>query len=153
MTIEVAEQDDVPLGVSGGGGGGVGEDLLDHPFRPAVRVCCGLLRRALVEGERVGVAVDGSRRGEYDRLAAVVAHGVDESERRPQVVGVVLDGLLDGLPDSLVAGEVDYRVDLPLFPENLVERICVADVGLVERHVRGCLVAYDCGDSVEDDFR
>ena len=153
MTIEVAEQDDVPLGVSGGGGGGVGEDLLDHPFSPAVRVGSRLLRGALVEGERVWVAVDGSRRGEHNRCAAVASHGVDECERSPQVVGVVLNGLLDGLADRLVAGEVDHRVDRPLFPENRVERLCIADVGLVERHVRGRLVAYDCGDSVEDDFR
>ena len=144
--VEVAEKDDVPLGVCRVE---VGEDLLDHPLGPAIGVGCGLLGALLGERELVGVAVDRGGAGEDDVLATVVAHHVDEREGVAQVVGVVLDGLAHGLANCLEAGEVDHAVDVVLVKDG-VHGLAVIDVGAVEGEVGGSGVAHDGLDAVDD---
>ena len=63
---------------------------------------------------------------------------------------VVLDGLAHRLADGLKAGEVDDAVDL-MGIEDLVHRIAVEHVGLVEGEVLGGLVAHDGLDAVDGD--
>ncbi len=144
--VEVAEKHDVPLGV---GGVEVGEDLLDHPLGPAVGVGRRLLGALLGEGEGVRIAVDGGGAGEDDGLAAVLAHDVNERERVANVVGVVLDGLGDGLADGLEARKVNHAARVVLV-EDLGERRAVVDVGLVEGEIGGRVVADDGLDAVKD---
>ena len=145
--VEVTEQHDVPLGV---GGMDVHKDLLDHPLGPTIGVGRGLLRILLGDGRVVRVAVDGRGAREDDGLAAMVAHDVDEHQGVLDVVVVVLDGLAHRLADGLKAGKVDDAVDL-MGIEDLVHRIAVEHVGLVEGEVLGGLVAHDGLDAVDGD--
>ena len=145
--VEVTEQHDVPLGV---GGVDVHNDLLDHPLGPTIGVGRGLLRILLGDGRVVRVAVDGRGAREDDGLAAMVAHDVDEHKGVLDVVVVVLDGLAHRLADGLKAGKVDDAVDL-MGVEDLVHRIAVEHVGLVEGEVLGGLVAHDGLDAVDGD--
>ena len=145
--VEVTEQHDVPLGV---GGVDVHKDLLDHPLGPTIGVGRGLLRILLGDGRVVRVAVDGRGAREDDGLAAMVAHDVDEHQGVLDVVVIVLDGLAHRLADGLKAGKVDDTVDL-MGIEDLVHRIAVEHVGLVEGEVLGGLVAHDGLDAVDGD--
>ena len=145
--IEITEQHDVPLGV---GGVDVHKDLLDHPLGPTIGVGRGLLRILLGDGRVVRVAVDGRGAREDDGLAAMVAHDVDEHQGVLDVVVVVFDGLAHRLADGLKAGKVDDAVDL-MGIEDLVHRIAVEHVGLVEGEVLGGLVAHDGLDAVDGD--
>ena len=145
--VEVTEQHDVPLGV---GGVDVHKDLLDHPLGPTIGVGRGLLRILLGDGRVVRVAVDGRGAREDDGLAAMAAHDVDEHQGVLDVVVVVLDGLAHRLADGLKAGKVDDTVDL-MGIEDLVHRIAVEHVGLVEGEVLGGLVAHDGLDAVDGD--
>ena len=145
--VEVTEQHDIPFGV---GGVNVHKDLLDHPLGPTIGVGRGLLRILLGDGRVVRVAVDGRGAREDDGLAAMVAHDVDEHQGVLDVVVVVLDGLAHRLADGLKAGKVDDAVDL-MGIEDLVHRIAVEHVGLVEGEVLGGLVAHDGLDAVDGD--
>ena len=143
--IEITEQHDVPLGV---GGVDVHEDLLNHPLGPTIGVGRGLLGVFLGDGRIVRIAVDGRRAREDDGLTAVVAHDIDERQGVLDIVVVVLDGLAHRLANGLKAGEVDDAVDL-VGIEDLVHRIAVEHVGLVEGEVLGGLVAHDGLDAVD----
>ena len=145
--VEVTEQHDVPLGV---GGVDVHEDLLNHPLGPTIGVGRGLLGVLFGDGRIVRVAVDGRGAREDDGLAAMVPHDVDEHQGVLDVVVVVLDGLAHRLADGLKAGKVDDAVDL-MGIEDLVHRIAVEHVGLVEGEVLGGLVAHDGLDAVDGD--
>ena len=143
--IEITEQHDVPLGV---GGVDVHEDLLNHPLGPTIGVGRGLLGVFLGDGRIVRIAVDGRRAREDDGLTTVVAHDIDEHQGVLDIVVVVLDGLAHRLANGLKAGEVDDAVDL-VGIEDLVHRIAVEHVGLVEGEVLGGLVAHDGLDAVD----
>jgi hypothetical protein len=130
----------------------VGQDLLDHPLGPAVGVGRGLLGALLRERAGCRVAVDRGGAGEDDVLAAVVAHHVHEREGVAQVVGVVLDGLADGLAHGLEASEVDHAVDVVLVKDG-VHGLAVVDVGAVEGEVGGSGVAHDGLDAADDLLR
>ena len=80
----------------------------------------------------------------------MVAHDVNEHQGVLDIVVVVLDGLAHRLADGLKAGEVDDAVDL-VGIEDLVHRIAVEHVGLVEGEVLGGLVAHDGLDAVDGD--
>ncbi len=147
--VEVAEQHDIPLGVCRVE---VGQDLLDHPLRPAIGVCGRLLRALLGEGQGIGLAVDRGGGAEDDVLAAVVPHHVDEGQRIAEVVRVVLDRLRDRLSDCLEACEVDDTVDIVLV-EDLVHRLAVIHIGTIEREVLCLLFADDRIDAVDDLLR
>ena len=143
--IEVTEQHDVPLGV---GGVDVHEDLLNHPLGPTIGVGRGLLGVLFGDRRIVRIAVDGRRAREDDGLTTVVAHDIDEHQGVLDIVVVVLDGLAHRLANGLKAGEVDDAVDL-VGIEDLVHRIAVEHVGLVEGEVLGGLVAHDGLDAVD----
>ena len=78
----------------------------------------------------------------------MVAHGVDEREGVPDVVGVVLDGLLHALSHGLVSGEVDDAVH-GLLVEDALQGLAVVDVGAVEGESLGGLGPNDLIDAVE----
>ena len=80
----------------------------------------------------------------------MVAHDVNEHQGVLDIVVVVLDGLAHRFADGLKAGEVDDAVDL-VGIEDLVHRIAVEHVGLVESEVLGGLVAHDSLDAVDGD--
>ena len=80
----------------------------------------------------------------------MVAHDVDEHQGVLDVVVVVFDGLAHRLADGLKAGKVDDAVNL-MGIEDLVHRIAVEHVGLVEGEVLGGLVAHDGLDAVDGD--
>ena len=120
----------------------VGEDLLDHPFGPAIRVGGALLGAFLGERQAVRIAVDGRRAGEHDGLAAVVAHDVHEHQGVLDVVVVVLDGLGHRFAHGLKACEVDDAVDL-VIGEDFLHGFAIKYICLVEGEILGFFVSDD----------
>jgi len=78
-------------------------------------------------------AVDGRRRGEDELGDAVAPQGLEQAERAPDVVLVVLERLLRRLADRLEPGEMDARVARAEGPDHRVQPGLVGQVDLVER--------------------
>ena len=127
--VEVAQQHDVPLVVAHVE---VGEHLLKHGLRLAVRIRGGMLRALLGDRHELRLAIDGGARGEHDVLHAMIARDVAQDQRARDVVPVVLERLLHALPHRLETGEVDDCIDVML-GEDGFHRIAVEHVRLVER--------------------
>ena len=146
--IEVAEQDNVPCGICGMH---VGEDLLDHPFCPAVWVGRRLFRAFFSQGQRVRIAIDGCRAGEDDGFAIVCAHHVQQGERGAEVIGVVLNRLSNGFSNGLEARKMNNAVDMVRIKDT-IELRAIVDIGFVKRQTRGVLLAHNGFNAVDDFF-
>ena len=112
--------------------GYVGEDLLDHPLRPAVGIRTAPGGHVLGIGNGVVRAVDRRRRAEYETAHVVAAHRFEQGQGRVKVVAVVLDWLLYRLPHRLEAREMYRRVNRLLI-KHLRERRAVRRVDPVKR--------------------
>ena len=88
----------------------VKEHLLDHGFAVAVGVG-GLDAFLLGDGYTLGVAVDCGRGAEYQGLAAMLLHALQEADCRIEVVIVITQWLGDGFAHGFEAGEVDDGVE------------------------------------------
>ena len=131
--IEVTKQHDIPFEV---GGVQVGKNLLDHPFRPTVRVGGRLLFRGFAQRHAIGLAIHRCARAEHNALAAMLAHNVAQNERVGDVVVVILERLFDALAHGLEAREMNNAVNI-VFGEDALERVTIEHVVLVELHALG----------------
>ena len=127
--VEVAQQHDIPLVVSHIK---VGEHLLKHGLRLAVRIRGGMLRALLGDGHELRLAIHRGARGEHNVLHTVIARDIAQDERARDVVPVVLKRLLHAFAHRLETGEVDDCIDVML-GEDGFHRIAVEHVRLVER--------------------
>ena len=88
----------------------VKEHLLDHGFAVAVGIG-GLDAFLLGDGYALGVAVDCGRGAEYQGLAAMLLHTLQEADCGIEVVIVITQRLGDGFTYGFEAGEVDDSVE------------------------------------------
>ena len=80
------------------------------------------------------VAVDGRGGAEDDVLYVVALHRLKQVDAAGDVILIIVQRDLGGLPYRLESGEVDDGVDI-LFGEDFVQGLAVADVGLVETEI------------------
>ena len=106
--IEVAQEHDIPQWIRRVN---VRQNLLDHPFRPSVRVCARAFFLCLGKRHRIVRSVNRRGGAENNIMYAVTAHLVAENERAGDVVGVIFHRLLHGLADRFQTGEVDNGID------------------------------------------
>ena len=128
--IKIPQQDHAQLRVRFRG---VLEDLLDHRFRPAVRVRAGAAGHRLGVRRFIGFAVDRRRGRKHDILHARVLHALEDRERRVQIIPVIADRLLDGLSDRLQSRIVDHAENI-LIRENLRNGFMVCRVAFDHSH-------------------
>ena len=84
--IEITQKDDVPFWISGVK---VGKDLLQHPFRPSIRVGWRTFRTCFCNRNRFWFAIYSGRRTENNVFYVVRVHTVNEVKRSCQVVMIV----------------------------------------------------------------
>ncbi len=125
----------------------VGQNPLGEHLGGAVGVGGGADGEVLGDGDAGGVAVDGGRGAEHKVVAVMAAHHVQDGEGAVEVVGVVLDGLLDTLAHGLVGCELDDGGDVRAFGENVLDLLGVGHVRLKEAEV----LAGDLFDAVQHD--
>ena len=143
--VEITQQHDVPALV---GRVEVAQHLLVHRLGTTVGVRGGLELGLLAHRHVVGLAVHRGRGGEHDVVHAVVAKRTGQLQGAPEVVLIVLDGLVDGLAHGLEGGEVDGPAD-GLLLKNAVEQRPVLHVSLVEG---ADFLAGDALDALERDL-
>ena len=129
--VEVTKQDHIPFGICLLD---VRQDLLQHGFRPAVRVGALSLGAFLCNGNKCGVAIYGSTGGEDDALDTMFSHNIYQSQGTGNVILIIFPGLLYGLADRLQSCEMNDCVDL-LLAENLFQSFAVQNVCLIERNL------------------
>ena len=86
------------------------QELLDHHLGVAVRVGGGG-GHVLSVGHRVMYPVYGGRGGEYQLLAAILPHSLEQQQGAGQIVVIILQGLGNGFSHCLQSGKVDHSVD------------------------------------------
>ena len=130
--VEVAQHRHIHAGV---GLADVGQDPLGEHLGGAVRVGGVADREVLGDGDAGRVAVDGGRRAEHKVVAVVPAHDVQDGQGAVEVVGVVLDGLVDALAHRLVGCKLNDGGDVGALAEDVLDVIGLGHVRLIEAEV------------------
>ena len=130
--VEVAQHRHIHAGVSLAD---IGQDALSEHLGGAVGVGGVAGGEVLGDGDAGGVAVDGGRRAEHKVVAVMAAHDVQDGQGAVEVVGIVLDGLVDALAHSLVGRELDDGGDVGALAEDVLDVIGLGHVGFVEAEV------------------
>ena len=126
--VKVAKQNHRPLGVSNGQ---IPEDLLAHVLGPAVGVGTVAGLGSFPQWHLIITGVNGCGRREDDSLDTALAHHTAQGHGGAQVVFIVLQGLGNGLTNSLQAGKMNGALDCMLV-KNLVQQCLITDIALVE---------------------
>ena len=132
--VEVTKQDHIPFGICLLD---IRQDLLQHRFRPAVRVGALSLGAFLCDGNKCGVAVYGSAGREDNALHTMFSHDIYQSQGTGNIVLIIFPGLLYGLTDCLQSCKMNDCVDLFL-AEDLFQSFTVQNVCLIERNLLAC---------------
>ena len=101
--VEVTQERHVQIGVCRAA---VGENPFQHQLGVAVGIG-GRTGGVLPDGHRLGVAVDGSRRGKDKIAHSVLTHHIEHRQGIGQVIGVILQRLAHALPHRLEGGKVN----------------------------------------------
>ena len=96
--VEITQQNNVPFRICFLD---ICQNLFQHGFRPAVRVCALSLRALLGDRDHRRISVHGCRRGKDDILHIVLAHYINQGQRACNIVFIVFPGLLYGFADCL----------------------------------------------------